>query len=125
MRSSWECVEVEMSRKRTFEGLVYVFGLVAMIFLAYVFHSSLVVYQHNRYDDNFKCVDFSREAVVVLKSFGFNAYLEAGEHVDGDLKGRWHCWVRINFFGLLLDFEPQDMFFFDAEDKFVLIREYY
>lgn len=78
---------------------------------------NIYFYQHSRYDvENFNCVNFTREARTYLDKLGLKTYPMVGTLNDGS--GKRHSWVGIDFFGVILNYEPQICFFFLPEWKY-------
>jgi hypothetical protein len=78
---------------------------ISIFFIILVNYSLLVGFQRSRYDiENFNCVQFTREAVLYFRAIGIKSYQVVGDCKDSDAR---HSWVGIDFFGYIINYEPQ------------------
>lgn len=103
------------------ELLKKVLIVILVIAIVVAVHQCVAMYQRSRYDfDEFNCVQFTHEAIVYLKLFRIDSFQVVGWNTN-DSYG--HSWVGIDFFGTTLHYEPQNLWFFDAESKYEFIYE--
>ena len=62
-------------------------------------------------------MDFTSEAIDYLSKFGITSYQVVGSCKDNQYLG--HSWVGIDFFGTILNFEPQSLVIFNPNDEYI------
>lgn len=113
-------------RERSFERILLFLSVLLLIVSVYAVAST---YQKSRYHagtpgyrpwwdgsrwvsepGKFTCVDFTNEAIGFFDVIGVRSYQVVGNDRD---TGIGHSWVGIDFFGCIINFEPQTLTVFD------------
>lgn len=81
----------------------------------------LRIYQSNRYNDNFNCLDTTLECKEMFEILGLETQMLIGDKPDDAIA---HCWLKVKINDEWFEFECVTLTFTRVSDGYINVRNY-